>query len=214
MDVLVDNLPALLRGLRTTVVLTLLSCAIGLVLGAVLAICRVGPIRPLRWMASAYTSFMVNLPIAVWLILFYFGFSKVGFLYSNFASAVIVVSSWVAAYFAEAIRAGINAVPNGQAEAARALGLPFRNVVGSVVLPQALRSVILPIGVILNATYRNAAVAGFIDVKELALVQRNIGEATARAVPPLVGAFLGYFVLGIGTAFVFARLDRHYRVKR
>ena len=69
-------------------------------------------------------------------------------------------------------------------------------------------------GAELYATYRNAAVAGFIDVKELALVQRNIGEATARAIPPLIGAFIGYFVLGVGTAYLFARLDRHYRVKR
>jgi glutamate transport system permease protein len=214
MSIVLDHLGELGRALWLTFTLTLLSCAIGMVLALILATCRVSPIRPLRIAASAYISFMVNIPIAVWLLLFFFGFSKIGFLYSEYKSSVIVLSSWVAAFLAEAIRSGINSVSNGQAEAARALGLSFRQVAGSVVLPQALRSAILPIGVVVNASFRNAAVVSFIGVKDVINTTSRLGDELAAGTAFTLAAFACFFLLSAVNALVFGALDRKFAVRR
>jgi glutamate transport system permease protein len=216
-----DNFQLLIKAFLMTLRLTLLSCVVGLVLGLFLATCRVSPIRPLRTAAGLFTNFMINIPIAVWVALFFFGLPKINIAFRSndlswdtFRSGLAAVALWVSAYFAEAIRSGINAVPNGQAEAARAIGLPFTKVLGSVILPQALRSSILPIGVILNATYRNAAAVSFIGVAEIVNVTSERGDTLAAYSQFTIAAFLCYFVLAIATNGIFLGLDKKFAVKR
>jgi glutamate transport system permease protein len=215
------NFELLVKAFLMTLRLTLIACVVGLALGLLLATCRVSPIRPLRFAAGLYTNLMINIPIAVWVALFYFGLPKIDIAFrtgsltqTTFRSGLTAVSLWVSAYFAEAIRSGINSVPNGQAEAARALGLSFRKVLGSVVLPQALRSSILPIGVILNATYRNAAAVSFIGVAEIVNVTTERGDTLAAYTQFTLAAFVCYFILAIATNSIFLGLDKKYAVKR
>jgi glutamate transport system permease protein len=215
------NFELLIKAFLMTLRLTLIACAFGLILGLLLATCRVSPIRPLRLAAGLYTNFMINLPIAVWIALFFFGFPKINLAFRSndlswdtFRSGLVAVALWVSAYFAEAIRSGINAVPNGQAEAARAIGLPFSKVLGSIVLPQALRSSILPIGVILNATYRNAAAVSFIGVKDIVNVTNERGDTLAKFTEFTLAAFACYFVLAVVTNGTFLWLDKNFSVKR
>ncbi len=221
MKAVLDNLPLLIKAFLMTLRLTLIACLFGIVLGLILATCRVSPIRPLRFVAGLYTNFMLNIPIAVWIALFYFGFPKINLRFrsndlgwDNFRSGLAAVALWVAAYFAEAIRSGINAVPSGQAEAARAIGLPFTKVLGSVILPQAIRGAILPIGVVLNATYRNSAAVSFIGVADIVNVTLERGDTLAKYTEFTLAAFASYLLLSIVTNSTFLALDRKFSVKR
>jgi glutamate transport system permease protein len=221
MQVVLDNFQVLAKAFLMTVRLTLLACAFGLLFGLILATFRVSPIRPLRFVAALYSNFMLSIPIAVWVALFYFGFTKIDLKFKsndlgwdNFRSGLAAIALWVSAYFAEAIRSGINAVPNGQAEAARAIGLPFTKVLGSVILPQAIRGAILPIGVVLNATFRNSAVVSFIGVAEIWNVTQERGNETALPSRFILVAFAAYFILSGITNPLFLALDKKFSVRR
>jgi glutamate transport system permease protein len=224
MRILTDNAGALRTGAWITVQLTLLSFAAGLLLGAVVAIMRVSPLKPLRAAGSLYVASMVNTP-AVFLAFFaFYGLPKLGFLVSPFVTAVVTMSLYVGGFIAEAIRSGINTVPNGQAEAARAIGLTFSQNIRHVVLPQALRSSFGPLGVILNANFRNVAVAGAIGVNELVKVQRVLGEGinpvdgrNLDTVAPFTFALCGFaffLVIGLAIGAAVSRLDAGLAVKR
>lgn len=219
-----ENFPTLARAAWITIQLSLLSFAIGLVIGMVIAIFRVSPLRPLRSFGSFYVAAMVNTPIAFLMFFGFYGIPKLGPLVSGFATAVVVMSMYVGGYVAEAVRSGINTVPNGQAEAARAIGLTFGQTVRHVVLPQALRSSFGPLGVLLNANFRNVAVAGAIGVGELLKTQRVLGDGIdpgtgerldyAKPFPFLMVALAFYLVVGLGLGQLASQLDRRLAVKR
>jgi glutamate transport system permease protein len=213
-DVVVDNLPALLRGLRVTAELTALSFALALVLGTIMAGFRVSPVPPLRWVATAYVETLRNTPLLLLMFLFFFGFPKLGIRYSFFVSAVIVLSAYTGTFVAETVRAGINTVAPGQAEAARSLGLTFPQVLLIVVLPQAFRSVISPLGSVLIALIKNSAVASAIATVELTNIANRLANSTARPVAIYVGAAVGYLLLALPTGWGVGWLERRLAVKR
>src|SRR5437870_11547508 len=103
--------------MRLTVALTLASFAGALVIGVVVAACRVSPVTPLRAAGTAYVEAIRNIPLLVLLVFFVFGFTKIGIRYPPFPSAVIVLSAYTGAFVAEVVRSGVNTVGQGQAEA-------------------------------------------------------------------------------------------------
>ena len=214
MTIVFDHLPALWHGLVKTLGLTFFGFVIGSMVGAIVAVCRVSPIRPLRSFGAAYVGLMVNSPLLFLMVVAFYGVPKLGLLVNGYRTAVVVIGLYVGGYVAEALRAGINTVPNGQAEAARSIGLTFAQTLRHIVLPQAIRSSVGPIGVLLNATYRNVAVAGAIGVIEFVKAGRDISEQTAQAVPFFVASFAVFAVLGFGTSALAQWLDQHYAVKR
>jgi glutamate transport system permease protein len=219
-----ENFSTLARAAWITIQLSLLSFAVGLVIGMVVAIFRVSPLRPLRKFGAIYVSLMVNTPVAFLMFFGFYGIPKLGPLVSGFVTAVVMMSLYVGGYVAEAIRSGINTVPNGQAEAARAIGLTFSQTVRHVVMPQAFRSSFGPLGVLLNANFRNVAVAGAIGVGELVKTQRVLGEginpmtgenlAYAKPFPFAMASFAFYLVVGFALAAIATRLDHKLAVKR
>jgi glutamate transport system permease protein len=214
MDVISDNLPALLRGLRTTLGLTFWGFLLGAIIGTFIAILRVSPIRPMRRFASAYTSLMVNSPLLFLVVLAFYGIPKLGLLIDGFKSAALATGLYLGGYIAEALRSGFNTVPNGQAEAARAVGLTFGQVLWNIVLPQALRSSVAPLAVLLNASYRNVAVAGFIGVNEVVKVGEDVGNETARQQPVFAFLFVVFIVLGLTTGALANWLDKKVEIRR
>lgn len=215
MDVITDNLDVFADGLRTTVALTLLSFAGAFALGVVLASCRVSPVPPLRVAAAVYTEVVRNTPLIALMLVFFFGFTKIGIgPYSPFRSAVIVLAAYTGTYVGETIRSGINAVATGQAEAARALGLTFGQVLGSVVLPQALRTVVGPIGNLFIALIKNSAIAYTISVVELTGAADRLNTQTARPIAAYTGAGIAYLVLTLPSGWLFGALERRVAVKR
>jgi glutamate transport system permease protein len=214
MNIVFDHLPALWHGLVKTLGLTFFGFLIGCGVGAVIAICRVSPIRPLRAFGAVYVGLMVNSPLLFLMVVAFYGVPKLGLLVNGYRTAVVVIGLYVGGYVAEALRAGINTVPNGQAEAARSIGLTFAQTLRHIVLPQAVRSSLGPLGVLLNATYRNVAVAGAIGVIEFVKAGRDISEQTAQAVPFFLAQFAVFAVLGLSTSYGAQWLDHRFAVKR
>ncbi len=134
-DVFVRALPLLLSGLQTTLLLGFTSIAAGTVLGLLVCLARLYAAAPLRYLAIGFIDVFRAVPILVVLILIYYALPFVGVRLSSFASATIALSMVFAAFTAEVLRAGIEAVPKGQFEAASALGLSFPLTLAKVVLP-------------------------------------------------------------------------------
>ena len=214
MDVVLDNLDFYLEGLRNTVILTVLSFLAAFVIGVMIAAFRVSPVPPLRAAGAGWVEALRNTPLAVLFLLFFFGLPKAGLLYSPLVSGLIVLSLYTSTYVAETVRAGINSVSQGQAEAARALGLTFPQVLGGVVLPQALRTVVAPLGSVLIALIKNSGIAATIAVVDLTYVARSLGESTAQPVAAFLGAAVAYVALALPAAWTVGLLERRVAIKR
>jgi glutamate transport system permease protein len=214
MNVLVHNFPAFAAGFRTTLALTLASFAGALAIGLVVASMRVSPVAPLRAAGTAYVEIVRNIPLLVLIFLFYFGFTKIGIRYSEFDTAVIVIAAYTGSFIAEAIRSGVNTVAQGQAEAARAIGLTFPQSLRLVVLPQALRAVVAPIGNIFVALIKNTALALTISVMDLGFQYQHLTHETAQPVPILLGTAVGYLALALTAGWLFSVLEHKVAIKR
>jgi glutamate transport system permease protein len=215
MSVVLDNLDAYLSGMRTTATLTALSFLVAFVVGVLVAACRVSPVPPLRVAASVWVESLRNTPLAVLFFLFFYGLPKVGVTYSSrFVSAVIILSAYTSTFVAETVRSGINSVAGGQAEAARALGLSFPQVLGGVVLPQALRTVVAPLGSVLIALIKNSGIASIIAVADLTNVADRLTNSTSQPVPVFLGAAVAYVLLALPTGWATNVVERRVAIKR
>ena len=214
MSVLVHNFGAFAAGFRTTLALTLASFAGALAIGLVVASMRVSPVAPLRAAGTAYVETIRNIPLLVLLFLFFFGFPKIGIQYPPFPSAVIVIGAYTGSFVAEAVRSGVNTVASGQAEAARAIGLTFPQSLRLVVLPQALRAVVAPIGNIFIALIKNTALALTISVMELGFVSTKLIADTSQPVAVLLGVTACYLALALTAGWLFSVLEHRVAMKR
>jgi glutamate transport system permease protein len=191
-----ENRDLILDGFRTTVWLTVASGVLSLVLGTLLAVMRVGPIPPLRWLGAGYVTIVRNTPLTLVFIFATFGLPRMEVRLSFVAFAIVALTVYTTAFVCEGVRSGINSVDSGEVEAARAIGLPFRQVLTLVVLPQALRAVIPPLTGVLNALLKNTSVAVAFNVAEANQVLRRLQNADASATfPLLLTTAFGYMVL-------------------
>src|SRR5215217_3773061 len=142
----VENLPLLLEGYRTTVVVSVLAMLLSLALGIVVAGMRTSPLAPLRWLATAYVEVFRNTPLLIQLYFYFFGLTRLGLRLSAFEAGVAALGIYTGAYVAEVVRSGVLAVDRGQTDAARALGLTGPQALRFVVFPQAVRTVLPPLG--------------------------------------------------------------------
>ncbi len=196
---------------------------ISLVVGTLLAAMRVSPIPVLRAFGTAWVNTFRNTPLTLIIFFCYFGlFVNLGVTYSeesidlnNFWLGVTGLAAYTAAFVCEALRAGINTVPAGQAEAARAIGLTFSQTLRIVVLPQATRAVIAPLGSILIALTKNATIVTTIGVLESASVMKQLINDNGDAVIPIFLVFAGTFVaLLVPVGYLFSWLAVRLAVKR
>lgn len=192
-----------------------MSFAFAFLIGVVVAAFRVSPVPPLRAVGTLWVETVRNTPLTAQMLLFFFGFPKLGLLYSPFTSGVIVLAVYTSAFLAETIRAGINTVAKGQAEAARAIGLTFPQTLRLVILPQALRSVVTPIGNIFIALTKNSSVAGaVISVGELFRQSQLLQNETAQPVAVFLGTAAAYLLLTIPSGRGFALLEHRLAIRR
>jgi len=213
-SVVFDNLDVFLEGMRRTMELSVLSFILAFLLGVLVAALRVSPVPPLRWASATFVELVRNTPLLVLLYIMVFAVPSIGFTYSYFASAVIVLTAYTATFVGETVRSGINSVSTGQAEAARAIGLTFPQVLRLVVLPQALRTVVGPLGGIFIALLKNSGVAVAIAVPELTSAATQVGTDTAEFIPAFLGAAAAYLLLTIPSGSVTTWLERRLAVKR
>lgn len=214
MNVVLDNLGLYADGIRTTVVLTLASFAVALVVGTAVAAARVSPVPPLRAAGALWVEIIRNTPLAVQFVIFFFGFTKVGIQYPAFTSSIIVLGTYTSAFVAETLRSGVNSVAAGQAEAGRAVGLRFSQLLGVVVLPQAFRTVAGPLGSVFIALTKNSSLASLISVLELTEVADRLNTATARPIPVFIGAAIGYLLLTLPSGWAVGFIERRVAIRR
>lgn len=216
MEVLVDNFDLFVSGFWGSLRIILYTLVISLPLGTLLAVMRVSPVAPLQRFGSGYVSVVRNSPLTIMLFFTIFVLPELGFNAPFFRLAVIGLSLYTAAFVCEAVRSGINAVPAGQAEAARAVGLTFGQSIGSVVVPQALRSVVPPLGSVVIAMMKNSAVAGAFGVGgDLYSVGTRLTSAQGfAALPVLTGVLLGYLAITLPTAAVLSRIEQKVAILR
>ncbi|MEW2403529.1 amino acid ABC transporter permease [Streptomyces sp. NPDC046862] len=207
----------------TTVQLTLLSAVGSLVWGTVLAGMRVSPVPLMRGFGAAYVNIVRNTPLTVIIVFTSLGLANIfgvtmgaedNFDTKFFRLAVLGLTAYTAAFVCEALRSGINTVPVGQAEAARAIGLSFTQVLTLIVLPQAFRTVIGPLANVLIALTKNTTVAAAIGVAEAALLMKEMIENEAQLLAITAIFALGFVVLTLPTGLLLGWLSKRLAVKR
>lgn len=206
------TLAALWRGTQTTIWLTLLSGSIGLMLGLLAALGRMAPARALRLLAGAYIEFFRGTPLLVQLFIIYFGLPALPFVdpIPAFWAAVIGLSLYVGAYYAEIIRGAFNAIPKGQEEAARTLGLRVSQTFQYVLIPQAIRNAVPALGNQFISLIKDSTLASVITVSELLLAGRNVISLTFRPFPVYLAIAFIYLILSNTAALVVNALENYY----
>jgi len=200
--------------MRRTVELSVLSFAFAFVIGILAAACRVSPVPPLRWASATYIELVRNTPLLVLMALMVFGLPSAGFTFTYYVSAIVVLSVYTGTFVAETVRSGINSVAKGQAEAARAVGLTFPQTLRQVVMPQALRTVVGPLGGIFIALLKNSGLAVVINVPELTAAANEVGTNTARFIPAFLGAAVAYLMLTVPSGFFVTWIEHKVAIKR
>jgi polar amino acid transport system permease protein len=203
-----DNAPYILGGIWITVVVSIASIALAVVLALLGALGRISTNPILFGLSSLYVSLVRGTPLLVQIFIIFFALPQVGIVLPPIPSGIIALAFNYGAYMTEIFRAGIQAVPRGQQEAARALGMPERLVFRRIVLPQAVRIVIPAIGNEFIAMIKDSSLVSIITVQELLWRARAVGTRDARSIQAFLVAALVYWVLTIIFSYFQGRLER------
>ena len=208
-----ENSAEFLRGYRTTVLVSLVGMAGALVIGTVAALLRTAPLRLTRLVGAAYVEFFRNTPLLVQTFFYFFALPRLTLLgvtprLSAFQVGALALSIYTGAFAAEAIRAGILAIDRGQTEASRSLGLSYAATMRHVVLPQAFRVVLPPLGNLGIALVKNSSIMYAIALPELLYITSLVESRTFRYQETFTVAVIGYLSLTLPLAFLVGRLER------
>ncbi len=208
MQIISDNAGIIAQGLLVTIGLTILGFIGALLLGTVIAICRVSPIAPLRGFGTVYVEFFRNIPLLSLLILVIFGLPDVGLLIPLFWAGVISLVLSSAAFVCETVRSGINTVSLGQSEAARALGMGFWQQLQLVILPQAFATMVQPLVNIFIGTLIGSSLCSAVGVADLTNVTQQLNIRYAEAVILFLISGATYLVLSLGSGAIGGVIER------
>ena len=209
-----------------TIYLTFFAAIGSLLIGTVLAVMRVSPVGVLRGLGAFYVNTVRNTPLTLILL-----FCVLGVLYvlqiplaptdsptsvrdNAIRWAIVGLSVYHAAFVCEALRSGVNTVDRGQAEAARAIGLTFPQSMREVILPQAFRGAVAPLGSVLIALTKNTTVASIIGVAEASGLMKTIIENETASVTVFLIFAVGFVILTLPVGVLFTSLSRRLAVKR
>ncbi|MDQ2791563.1 MAG: amino acid ABC transporter permease [Pseudonocardiales bacterium] len=215
MQLLLDNRDLFLKGFLNTILLFVLAGIGSLVLGVLLAGMRVSPVPALRLLGSGYVTIFRNTPLTLVFFFFAFAYPRLELLdVSFFTRAVLALAMYTAAFVCEVVRSGINTVDVGQFEASRALGFTFIQTLTTVVVPQAIRSVVPPLTSVLNSLLKNTTIAAGFSVAEAGQITPALSE---RGAPLLIGMFwiaIGFGILVVPLTATQRALEKRWSVAR
>ncbi|MGW6795204.1 amino acid ABC transporter permease [Streptomyces chartreusis] len=216
MNVIIDNAGLFWSGWLKTLQICLYAAGGSLVLGLAVAVARVSPVPLLQRLGALWVQSLRNCPLTVVLFFFAFGFPEIGLNGSYFWFGVTGLVFYTSAFVCEALRSGINSVPVGQAEAARAIGLTFGAGLRLIILPQAMRAVVPPLANAMVAMIKNSAIVGAFGVGgELFSVADDLTAAQGLpALPVLTGVVAGYLLLILPVGFLLGILERKVAIAR
>lgn len=161
-SILTENLDLYLEGFKYTVIASLIALVCSFFLGTVIAIMRIAPIRLMNWIGMVYVEFFRNIPVLLITFFFYFGLASIGITFDGLTAGTIALTIYTSAFIAEAVRAGIASVPKGQMEAARSSGLTYNQAMRFIILPQAIKIVIPPLGNQFINLVKNSSILGVV----------------------------------------------------
>ena len=214
MDALTRNGDLVVDALGTTLLIAGLSSLGAVVIGVLVTVARISPVPTLRAAAFCYVQYFLNVPLLALLLLAVFALPDAGLIMPLSTTVVVVLALYEGAYVAEAVRSGVNTVAPGEVEAARALGLRFTQVMHRVVVPQALRAVVQPLGNVMIALLMNTALAATVGVVELTSAANRVNNQVAQpiAVYAAVGAI--YMAMALGIGLLAGRVEKRVAIQR
>ncbi|MFS0764226.1 amino acid ABC transporter permease [Peribacillus phoenicis] len=202
-SILTENLDMYLLGFKNTIMSSLVALIASLILGVLIAIMRIAPIKPLNWLGTAYVEFIRNIPLLIITFFFFLGLKLSG-LYAGTLALTIYTSSFIA----EAIRAGILSVPKGQMEAARSSGLTYGQAMRFVILPQAVKIVIPPLGNQFINLVKNSSILAVVAGLDLMYHGDLISSRTFVVFDVYIFVAAFYLVLTIPLSFGVGYLEK------
>lgn len=205
-----------------TIKLSLLGTFGALVLGTIVAILRLSPVRVFQWIGTWYVNTFRNTPLTLLMVFSILGLTFILGIQLNsedissnvFRWAAVMLSVYHGAFICEALRSGVNTVPAGQAEAARAIGLTFGQSMQHVLLPQAFRGSIAPIGSTIIALIKNSTVAAVIGAGEAANLMSTVIENEGSRFSVFLVFAIGFVILTLPLGLLFTSMSRRLAVKR
>lgn len=215
-DVLTDNFDAFAKGFGVTVAIVAVAFVIAIVVGTLVAALRVAPSPWLQRVGGIYVELFRNVPLLVLLFIAYPGLRRSGVEISAWVAGVASLGLYTAAYVAEVLRSGVFSVSKGQIEASLSLGFSYRATLRRIVLPQAFRTVVSPLGSLIIAMIKNSAILGgsILALDDLLKTGRIIQSRTFETLPSFLWAAAGYLILTGLATLVIRRLESTYAIVR
>lgn len=208
--VLFDHWDRFIEGFGNTIWISLMALVGSLILGTMIAIMRISPIKLLRMIGTAYVEFIRNIPLLIVVFFFYLGLPALGIPLDGFTAGTFGLIVYTSSFIAEAIRAGIQAVPTGQSEAARSSGLSYLQNMRHIVLPQAIKIVLPAIGNQLINLVKNSSILSVIAGLDLMYYADIINSTTFLPVTVYSIVALFYLVLTVPLSLAVHHLERRF----
>lgn len=209
-SILVNYFDMFMDGFKVTIMASIIALIASFILGAIIAVMRITPIAPLRWFGAVYTEFFRNIPLVIIAFFFYIGTPVLGIKFSGITAGTIALSIYTSSFIAEAIRSGILSVPKGQMEAARSSGLNYLQTMRLIILPQAIKIVIPPIGNQFVNLVKNSSILALIAGADLMYQADLISARTYIVFDVYIFVALFYLVLtlplSMGVGYIEKRL--------
>ena len=213
MDLVFNSFPLLLVGAGVTIQITVLSTAIGFVIGLIVGVARISHVRLLRMLAEVYVECFRGTPLLVQIFLFYFALPVLtGQRIDPFIAAISACGINSGAYVAEIFRAGIQSVDDGQMEAGRSLGMTWLQTMRYIIVPQAFKRVIPPLGNEFIAMLKDSSLVSVIGFEELTRRGQLIIAKTYGSFEIWMSVAVIYLVMTLTISRFVAYLERRYRV--
>ncbi|MBH5318335.1 amino acid ABC transporter permease [Paenibacillus sp. GSMTC-2017] len=209
-SILIEHKEQFFAGLTTTVQVSLLALLLSIIIGIIVAVMKISPIKIIKGIATVYTEIIQNTPLIIQIFFFYFGLGAIGIQLDAFVSGVFGLAVYSGAYIAEAIRAGIQSVNHGQLEAGRASGLTYIQTMRYIILPQAIKVVIPPLGSQFLNLVMGSAILGSISGKDLMYYADIISSKTAVVFDVYIFVALFYLILTLPLSFFISYLERKF----
>ena len=213
--ILQRHYPYFLEGVKNTLIIAAMSVVLGVVFGTLMAIMRMCRIKPLKWFAVAYIEFVRGTPLMVQLMFIFYGLPMIGIEFpdiswipnfSRFMAGIVAMSINSCAYVAEVIRSGIQAVDDGQMEAARSIGFKYGESMRLVILPQAIKNILPALGNEFVTVIKESSIVSVIGISDLMYGTNGVIALTYRSLPCLAIAACMYFIL----TFLSSRLIAYF----
>lgn len=205
-------LPTMLQGSVLTLELTFLSIVFGTIIGVVVAMIKLTNNKVISAIGNFYTWVFRGTPLLLQLVVFYYGFPAINIELSAFQAAIIGLSLNAGAYMAEIIRSGILAIDVGQFEASKALGFTYGQTMKKIVLPQAFRIVIPPVGNQFIGMIKDTSLVSAIALEEVLRKAETLGSSTGNPWPPYITAGILYLLMTTIFTSIFSVVEKKLSV--